>query len=130
MNYRAHTYQVPRVQSCYPKFRPYPHFPEPRAVYDTLSRPVEQWEIGWRGANRIRSIFNWILKIGNFIQQRIREKAGAGGCSTGCVAVGAAVTVTCIVVSTTLSIGLGVGLNRNDDSLVSTSTGNYTYINV
>ena len=145
MNYRALKYRIPNGQSHRAnfvsynlQFRPYSRYPQSRAIYRKSNDPralnstfpVEHWDIGWKGANRIRSIFNWILKIGNFIQQRIREKAGAGGCSPACVCVGAAITAVMIVVGIALSIGLGVGLNTDNESVNSTSTGNYTYINV
>jgi hypothetical protein len=95
------------------------------------SYPSGQWSSGWNFVNRIRSHLNWILKIGHFIQSRIREKAGAGGCcSPASVGVGAAITVTCVVVSTTLSIGLSVGIKSDYERMYSTLTDSYTYINI
>jgi hypothetical protein len=148
MNHRARKYGILNVQprranflSGNPQLRPYPRYPHHKALYRAPNNPrpldaAHQSEQGYselRIIKRIHSLFNWIIKIIQFVQSRIHEQSGAyGGCTSCCICVGIITTTAVIAVGTALSIGLGVGLDsglqNNNESMNSTLTGNnYTY---
>ena len=135
MNNQASSYRIPNVRPRRSKFLPRNLRQGAAYVIPNNGHTLDsstQWNSGWNFANKIRNTLQGIGKIVNFIHERVREKAAAGGngCSTPCVAVGAVTTVVLVVVSSALSVGLGAGIKYVGENMNSTSTGNYTYINV
>jgi hypothetical protein len=151
MNHRARKYGIPNVQPRRAKFlpgnpqlRPYPRYPHQKALDRTPNNPPplkpahqsEEGHIELRIIKRIHSLFNWIIKIVQFVQSRIHEQSGAYcGCASSCICMAVITATTAVAVGTALSIRLGVGLDsglkNNNESMNSTLTGNnYTYINI
>jgi hypothetical protein len=138
MNNQTSNYRIPYVRPYRIRFLPrnpqqgvVSVIPNNGRALDSSMSPT-QLRNAWNYTQRMRHIINWIKEIVKFIYSRIREKTAAGGngCSTPCVAVGTVATAALVVVGSTLSVGLGAGIKYDGENMNSTSTGNYTYINV
>jgi hypothetical protein len=136
VNYRARKYGIRNVQPRQVNFLP-PNsrqgmtYQMPNDPYSlNWSEAFEGWGRGWRIVNKARSLINGIIKILQFIHDRIHEQGAAAagnGCSPSCVCVGAAVTTSMVVVGVGLGIGVSVGVSAGviyaGENMNSTSNG-------